>query len=64
MVAGVLHSFAGLPPSPVVAAAMSLSSLGVVSNALRLRGANLDGQWARTGAGHERKSSMRGQHRE
>ena len=40
--AGVLYPFFGLPLSPIVAgAAMSLSSVSVISNALRLRNVKL-----------------------
>jgi P-type Cu+ transporter len=40
--AGVLYPFFGLPLSPIIAgAAMSLSSVSVIRNALRLRTANL-----------------------
>ncbi len=37
--AGVLYPFFGLLLSPLIAAAMSLSSVSVVTDALRLRGA-------------------------
>jgi Cu+-exporting ATPase len=41
LAAGVLYPFFGLLLSPIIAAAMSLSSISVVGNALRLRAARI-----------------------
>jgi Cu+-exporting ATPase len=42
LAAGVLYPFFGLLLSPVVAAAMALSSVSVIGNALRLRTAKVE----------------------
>ena len=45
MLAGVLYPFSGILLSPMIAAAMALSSVSVIANALRLRAVRLRGAW-------------------